>query len=126
MGARRLGAYVPDQSAYGPTWQRVLFIDLAAGAGAIAGGVFGCVANVSGCLKAPSPKADARSIQAWSALAGAGVGVVGGWLGTRNFDQEEADGRTKAPPKAMPIATVAPMRDAGGNTVPAFAAMGSF
>ena len=123
-----IGAYAPDQSHYGPTWQRVLFIDLAAAAGAIAGGVFGCVFNVNGCLKAQNPSDEARAIEAWSALGGAGVGAIAGVLGTRRFQDEMPDGRTTGDSASatMPVVTVAPMRDATGGVVPSFAAMGSF
>lgn len=128
LAAGLLGAYLPDQSGYGPTWQRVLFVDLAAAAGAIAGGVFGCVFNVDGCLKAPNPSDEARAIEAWSALAGAGVGAIAGVFGTRRFDDEMPDGRTTGDSASatMPVVTVAPMRDATGGVVPSFAAMGSF
>jgi PEGA domain len=128
LAAGLLGAYGPDQSHYGPTWQRVLFVDLAAVAGATAGAVFGCVFNVSGCLRAPNPSPDARSIQAWAALSGAAVGAVGGVLGTHHFEDEMPDGRTTSAYAATPppMVTVAPMRDANGGVVPSFAAMGSF
>jgi hypothetical protein len=123
-----IGAYAPDQSHYGPTWQRVLFVDLAAAAGAIAGGVFGCVFNVDGCLKAPNPSDEARAIEAWAALGGAGVGAIAGVFGTRRFEDEMPDGRTTGDSASatMPVVTVAPMRDATGGVVPSFAAMGSF
>ena len=123
-----MGAYLPDQSHYGPTWQRVLFVDLAAAAGAIAGGVFGCVFNVQGCLKAQNPSDEARAIEAWAALGGAGVGAMAGVLGTRHFEDEMPDGRTTGDSASttMPVVTVAPMRDATGGVVPSFAAMGSF
>ena len=39
-----LGAYLPDQSKYGPSLRRVLLIDAAAGAAALAAGVGACVA----------------------------------------------------------------------------------
>jgi hypothetical protein len=123
-----IGAYAPDQSHYGPTWQRVLFVDLAAAAGAIAGGVFGCVFNVDGCLKNPSPTDQARAIEAWAALGGAGVGAIAGVLGTRGFEDEMPDGRTTGDSASatMPVVTVAPMRDASGGVVLSVAAMGSF
>jgi hypothetical protein len=126
LAAGLLGAYLPDQTHYGPTWQRVLFVDSAAAAGAIAGGVFGCVANVKGCLQQPNPLEEARSIEAWSALAGAGIGAVAGVFGTHRFQEEAPDGRTIDAQATMPIVTVVPMRDGTGATVPAFAAMGSF
>jgi hypothetical protein len=127
LAAGLLGAYLPDQTDYGPSWQRVLFIDLAAGAGAIAGGVFGCVGNVDGCLKAANPSDGARSIEAWSALAGAGVGAVAGVLGTRHFHLESAADRNRASVAApVPVATLVPVRDASGALIPAFAALGTF
>ena len=57
-------------------------------------------------------------------MLGGAIGLVSGLALTRGSD----DG---APPDAtsgasLPIATVAPMRDATGATIPAFAAMGSF
>ncbi len=124
LAAGLLGAYLPDQSHYGPSWKRVLFIDIAAGAGAVAGGVFGCVFNVDGCLQAAQPNETAHAITAWSALAGGVVGVVGGLFLTSHFDDETPLGSGE--PTAPPIVTFAPMRGAGGAMVPAFAAMGSF
>jgi PEGA domain len=123
LAAGLLGTYFPDQSRYGPSWKRVLFIDVAAGAGAVAGGVFGCVFNVDGCLQAASPGERARAITAWAALAGAVVGVVGGIFLTTGFD---ADGASESQPSTVPVATFAPMRGANGDLIPAFAAMGSF
>jgi hypothetical protein len=81
-----LAAYLPDQTKYGPTWKRVLLVDLAVGAGALAGGVAGCVANGK-CLSAV-PDEDARAISAASALAGGAIGFVGGYLLTRHFDED--------------------------------------
>jgi len=124
LAAGLLGAYLPDQSGYGPSWKRVLLIDLAAGAGAMAGGVFGCVFNVDGCLSAPQPTSEARSIAAWAALGGAGLGAVGGILLTRGFDDDVPS--QEPTPSTMPMATFAPLRGANGAMVPAFAAMGSF
>ena len=45
LAAGLLGAYLPDQSHYGPSWRRVLLVDLGAGAGGDCGRAFGCVAN---------------------------------------------------------------------------------
>jgi hypothetical protein len=124
LAAGLLGAYLPDQSRYGPSWKRILLIDVGAGAGAVAGGVFGCVLNVGGCLRAAEPTETAHAITAWSALAGGVVGVVGGILLTRGFDDDLASGEPS--PSSMPIATFAPIRGANGAMVPAFAALGSF
>jgi len=126
LAAGLLGAYLPNQAHYGPSWKRVLFIDVAAGAGAVAGGVFGCVFNVDGCLQAQQPSERAHAITAWSALAGGVVGVVGGIFLTGHFDDESPTAPTEPTPSTMPVVTFAPVRGANGDLVPAFAAMGSF
>ncbi|HEY6476688.1 MAG TPA: hypothetical protein VI456_08900, partial [Polyangia bacterium] len=122
LAAGLLGAYLPDQSKYGPSWQRVLLVDAATLAGGVAGATIGCVANPK-CLN-QDPNDRARAIVAGSALLGGAIGFVSGLVLTRGAE----DG---APPDAtsgasLPIATVVPMRDASGATIPAFAAMGSF
>jgi hypothetical protein len=126
LAAGLLGAYLPDQSRYGPSWKRVLFVDVAAGAGAVAGGVFGCVFNVGGCLRAQQPTETAHAITAWAALAGGVVGVVGGIVLTGHFDDEAPPAPGEPTASSLPIATFAPMRGANGGMIPAFAAMGSF
>jgi hypothetical protein len=122
LAAGLLGAYLPDQSHYGPSWKRILLIDLGAGAGALAGGVGSCVALVKDCLTAPTPQADARAISAWVAIAGGGLGALAGILMTRDMDED-----TGPPPSTpMPIVTYAPMRGTTGGTAPGIAAMGFF
>jgi hypothetical protein len=129
LAAGLLGAYLPDQSHYGPSWKRVLFIDVAAGAGAIAGGVFGCVFNVSGCLQASQQSETAHAVTAWSALAGGIFGAVGGIFLTAHSDEGSSSGPqspSPEPPSTLPIATFVPMRGPNGEMIPAFAAIGSF
>ncbi len=123
LAAGLLGAYLPDQSRYGPSWKRILLIDLGAGAGALAGGVGSCVALVDDCLKAKTPQADARAISAWVAIAGGGLGLLGGILMTRDMDEDVGPPPSSTPP---PIVTYAPMRDGSGGTAPGVAAMGFF
>jgi hypothetical protein len=122
LAAGLLGAYLPDQSRYGPSWRRVLLVDLGAGAGALAGGVGSCVALVTDCLKNPTPMADARAISAWIAIAGGGIGALSAILLTRDMDEDPGP-PSSAPP---PIVTYAPMRDSIGGTAPGVAAMGFF
>jgi hypothetical protein len=122
LAAGLLGAYLPDPSRYGPSWKRVLLIDLGAGAGALAGGVGSCVALVDDCLKAKTPNADARAISAWVAIAGGGLGALGGILMTRDMDEDVGPPPSTPPP----IVTYAPMRDSNGGTAPGVAAMGFF
>jgi hypothetical protein len=131
-----LGAYLPDQSRSGPTAQRVLLVDLAVAAGAVAGATFGCVAATN-CLNPVQVPTDpvlakpaegkndaARAQAATAALIGAAVGAVGGVLLTRHFDDDRTDGGSTT--STVPIATFAPMRDVAGGFTPAFAAMGFF
>jgi NhaP-type Na+/H+ or K+/H+ antiporter len=118
-----LGAYLPDQSNYGPSWQRVLLVDAATLAGGVAGATIGCVANPK-CLN-QNPDDRARAIVAGSALLGGAIGFVSGLVLTRR-DEGSPPPPDSVAAMQLPIATVTPMRDAGGNTIPAFAAMGSF
>jgi len=118
-----LCAYLPDQTKYGPSWQRVTLIDLAALAGVIAGGVGGCVANVDGCLQSGSPTEGAYAIAATTALVGGALGAVGGVLLTRHFDDERIDAR----PTAVPVVgTIMPLRASDGSMAPGIGAVGSF
>jgi hypothetical protein len=126
-----LAAYLPDQSRSGPTAQRVMLVDLATAAGAVAGATFGCVAATNCLNPIPNPTKDqkeandnARAKAGMAALVGAAIGAVGGVLLTRHYDDDRADGgQTNS---TMPIATFAPMRDVAGGFTPAFAAMGFF
>ena len=121
-----LGAYLPDQSRYGPTAQRVLLVDLAIAAGAVAGATFGCVAATA-CLNSGSKPADtdeARATASTAALAGAAIGAVGGVLLTRHYDDDRPDAKPAS--ATTPLVMMMPMRDPSGNMVPAFAAMGFF
>ena len=123
LAAGILAAYLPDQSRPGPSWKRVLLVDLAVAAGAIAGATFGCVSNPS-CLKGTPGEGD-RGIAAGAALLGGGLGLAGGILLTGSVDDGVSDSGRPAP-TSMPVATFAPVRDAAGAMAPAFAAMGSF
>jgi hypothetical protein len=123
LAAGLLGAYLPDQSKYGPSWQRVLLVDAATLGGGVAGATIGCVANPS-CLRQDPTDVD-RAVAAGAALLGGAVGLVTGLILTRQ-DQGSPpppDARAATP---LPIVTVTPMRDVSGNAFPAFAAMGSF
>jgi len=123
LAAGLLGAYLPNQSRYGPSWKRVVFIDLAVGAGAIAGATFGCVSNPK-CLN-QRPLDEDRAIAAGAALLGGALGLAGGILLTRHIDDGISDAPAASPP-TMPVATFAPIRDAAGGMGPGVAAMGTF
>jgi hypothetical protein len=126
-----LGAYLPDQSRYGPSWKRVLLIDLAAAAGAVGGAVGGCVANVTGCLNPPTATAseDGRAIAALGAVGGAVVGAIGGVLLTRHFDSDPGPPLSSSlgeRDKVSISTTLVPVRTSDGRTVPAIGAFGTF
>jgi hypothetical protein len=119
LAAGLLAAYLPDQSRYGPSWKRVLLVDLAVGAGALAGGVAGCVANGK-CLNT-APDDDARAIAAGTALAGGVVGFVGGYFLTRHVDD---DGQPTS--VVASTLTLVPTISPGGGALPGLAAMAAF
>ena len=124
LAAGLLAAYLPEQSRRGPSWRRVVLVDLAVGAGMIAGATFGCVANTH-CLTTSVSSQSDRALAAGSALAGGALGLAGGILLTRHVDDGSSDapGHSTAPP---PMATFAPMRDAGGRASPGISALGFF
>jgi hypothetical protein len=126
LAAGLLGAYLPDQSRYGPSWRRVLLVDLAAVSGAMAAGVGACVALVDDCLRAQRTSEDARAIAAGAALVGGGLGILGGFVLTRHFDQDQPASASTASRTPLPMATLVPMRTATGDVVPALAALGTF
>jgi hypothetical protein len=122
-----LGAYLPDQSKYGPSWRRILLIDLAAAAGAVAGGVGGCVADVGGCLTASPPDDEARGRAALAAIGGSVIGLVGGILLTRHFDDDpNAIPPPADKPKVSMSTTLLPLRAPDGSYSPGIGAVGTF
>jgi hypothetical protein len=120
-----LGAYLPDQSRYGPSWQRVLLIDLAGVAGAVAGGVAGCVSDVDGCLQPISATDTARARAALSALIGGAIGFGAGWALTRHVDDDIQQQQKPAPPASV-AASMLPIRAPDGTTTPGIGAFGTF
>jgi hypothetical protein len=123
LGAGLLGAYLPDQSLYGPTWRRIALIDLAAGAGALAGGIVGCVSEDK-CVGTLSAESGPRAHAASFALLGGGLGLAAGILLTRNVDRTSpVEKNTTAPP---PMVTILPSRASDGRITPLLGALGAF
>src|SRR3569832_155461 len=128
LGAGLLGAYLPDQSRYGPSWERIGLIDLAAGAGAIAGGVAACVADTK-CVNDDTMSANNANRARWhaaaAALLGGAAGAVAGVILTRNVDR---DGTSSAMPGATPPPTFAmmPASNGHGGVMPMVTALGAF
>jgi hypothetical protein len=122
LAAGLLAAYLPDQSKYGPSWKRVLLIDLAVGAGMVAGGTFGCIANKTGCLDS-DPQPAARADAAVAALAGGVIGFVGGYFLTRHIDD---DGRASSSTVASTLTLMPTPMQGRGGALPGLTAMAAF
>jgi hypothetical protein len=62
------------------------------------------------------------------ALIGGGVGLVAGWLLTRNYDRDHAAPSERTDVSVLPVPTVLPVAGADGRTraVPALGAQGRF
>jgi hypothetical protein len=116
-----VAAYASDQSKYGPSWKRVLLVDLATGAGMLVGGISGCVANTDGCLNG-IPQDNARSIAAVAGLAGGTLGLLGGLLLTRHTDDDQQGAGSAVASSLTLIPTPAPP----GGALPGVTAMGTF
>jgi len=126
LGVGLAGAYLSDQSRYGPSLKRVLLVDAAAGAAALAAGVGACVSQSRSCLTAHQPDDDARAIAAGSALMGGAVGIIGGILLTRHVDDDPEVAATKLSSATIPLATFTLLRDGTGGSVPGVTAVGLF
>ena len=124
LGAGLLAAYLPDQSRYGPSWKRVALIDLTAGAGALAGGIFACVADPD-CVKGNEATPLARAHAAEVALLTGGLGAIAGILLSRNIDKGYDSGTptSSTPP---PTLGLLPTPDGHGGMTPLLTAAGLF
>lgn len=92
-----------DRSSPGPSWQRVALVDIAVGAGALAGSIAGCAAQ-DRCLEVETATRGTRAAVASLALAGGAAGLLAGVLLTRNMDRDA--GASTGPGLRI---TVAPM-----------------
>jgi hypothetical protein len=85
-------AYLPDQSVYGPSWQRVLIVDMAGLAGALfATTIEICsrtttVGSETVHVHCADSNTTLNSRTARFSLVGAGLGLFAGWLLTMNYD----------------------------------------
>jgi hypothetical protein len=116
LGAGLAMAYLPDQQKYGPSWQRVIMVDLAGIAGAVfASAIEVCSRRTSDNKSIHCADSDAKLDRrtARFALIGAGLGIFTGWLLTMNFDRESPQ-RPELPvlsfiplPGAVPVESTA-------------------
>jgi len=122
LAAGIAGAYWADQSESGPSWQRVVLIDLTVGAGIFAGAVVGTIPNCpsTACKFEDTPTTTKL------ALAGGALGFVGGWLLTDGMDERARARQTAA--NWVPTVSALPTQNADGSwrITPGLAAQGRF
>jgi MFS family permease len=112
-------AYLPDQRAYGPSWKRVIMVDLAGIAGAIFASAIEVCTRTDQYTHTRIHCADEHttlnSRTAQFALVGAGVGLLTGWLLTMNFDQASPE-RPELPLLSfIPLPGVVPVESTAGT-----------
>jgi hypothetical protein len=124
LGVSIAGVYWADQSDKGPSWQRVVLIDLSIAAGVFAGAVVGTIPN---CKAANTCKFDDTPTTTKLALAGGGLGFIAGWLLTDGMDLRAAQMRQTAS-TWMPNVTAIPTQAADGSwrVMPGLSAQGNF
>jgi hypothetical protein len=125
-------AYLPDQSVYGPSWQRVMMVDAA--------GFFGVVFATISELCSRTSSLNGESVHcadssatlngrtARFALVGAGLGLVAGWLLTMNYDQVR-EARPELPPLSfLPLPGAVPVQTLSGTAelLPGLLSQGRF
>ena len=124
-------AYLPDQRSYGPSWQRVMLIDLAA----VGGGVTGALLQM--CVSGRTSKGFCGNVEigpqmARYALAGSVVGLATGLFLTWNYDKHDdkhGDRLAQArPTRGMPLPGALPVQTTDGRwaLVPGLVSQGQF
>jgi hypothetical protein len=128
LGAGLAMAYLPDQSVYGPSWQRVIMIDLAVLAGAIFATTIELCSRNSDVGCANNTDATLNSRTARFSLVGAGLGLVAGWMLTMNYDRLR-DTRPELPPLSfIPLPGAVPVESMTGTAelLPGLLSQGRF
>ena len=119
-------AYLPDQRNYGPSWQRVMLIDLAA----LAGGFTGALVQmcVSGQSNGFCGDAAIGPKMARYALGGSVIGLATGWLLTWNYDKHNDNLAQGQPAHGVPLPGVLPVQTTDGRwaLVPGLVSQGQF
>lgn len=134
-------AYLPDQRAYGPTWQRVLMVDLAGLAGGIIASAVEycsrrqgndptyCATSSAGSGNTPTTSNRLNAKTARFALVGTGIGLIAGWILTSNFDKPTQSHQSRPPlslwlplPGAVPVQT----KTGTAEIVPGLVSQGQF
>lgn len=124
LSAGLAGAYLPDQSHKGVSWQRMVLIDLTVAAGAFAGAVVSTIPN----CKPSSCEFEDTPATTQQALVGGFLGLAAGWLLTRGVDEPRASvnvvARISLRPALAPL--MAPAGDGRWRIAPGLGAAGRF
>jgi hypothetical protein len=124
-------AYLPDQRSYGPSWQRVMLIDLAAVAGGFTGALLQMCVSGQG-NKGVCGNAEIGPQMARYALAGSAVGLATGLFLTWKYDKHDDKHEDKLaqthPARGMPLPGVLPVQTTDGrwSLVPGLVSQGQF
>jgi hypothetical protein len=120
-------AYLPDQRVYGPSWQRVILIDLAA----VAGGFTGALMQM--CVSGQTStgfcgNAEIGPKMARYALAGSAVGLAAGVFLTWRYDKHSDNLAQGQPARSVPLPGVLPVQTTDGRwaLVPGLVSQGRF
>ena len=123
-------AYLPDQSVYGPTWQRVIMVDLAGFAGAVfATTIELCSRTDNGVhVHCADSSTTLNSRTARFSLVGAGLGLVAGWLLTMNYDRPRETRPDLPPLSFIPLPGAVPVESMTGaaELLPGLLSQGRF
>jgi hypothetical protein len=116
-------AYLPDQRNYGPSWQRVMLIDLAAVAGGFTGALVQMCTKSGFCGDAAIGPKMARY-----ALGGSVIGLATGWLLTWNYDTHGENLTQGQPARGVPLPGALPVQTTDGRwaLVPGLVSQGQF
>jgi hypothetical protein len=119
-------AYLPDQRVYGPSWQRIMLIDLAT----VAGGFVGALVQV--CSSNNGQKGCGGLVVgpelARYAMAGSLVGLAVGWGLTLRYDKHSGNPADRKPSGTIPLPGPMPVQTSDGRweMVPGLVSQGTF
>jgi hypothetical protein len=123
-------AYLPDQSVYGPSWQRVIIVDMAGLAGALfATTIEICSRTDNGVhVHCADSNTTLNSRTARFSLVGAGLGLFAGWLLTMNYDHDRAAQPVRPLFSFIPVPGVVPVESTMGTPelLPGLVSQGRF
>jgi hypothetical protein len=121
-------AYLPDQRVYGPSWQRIMLIDLATVAGGFVGALVQTCSAHGGDTKKGCGGLDVGPDMARYALAGSLVGLAAGWVLTLRYDKPSDDSVGGRATAALPMPSAVPVQNREGRweMIPGLVSQGKF